>query len=199
MPFFCSVGVYFGVQGILFCVCWIFFIWSSVSISGNAGRAAFKNRKEFPLYKIHVHLWLEFSSSRQAVQKIFELWIRKVVILLFQKVSQVYLFSENNRAHFSSSKVIKLYISMHSFFTALSFSFWQSLSIWHERLTLFLWKKSVWLTFSSTVSHPTTLFKTDWKSEVFMEMLTWNLLTHRSSYPWIAEIFVDYDLNLSIV
>lgn len=47
------------------------------------------------------------------MQKIFELWIRKVMILLFLKVSQVYLFSENNRAHFSSSKVIKLSISTH--------------------------------------------------------------------------------------
>lgn len=133
-------GLFWGSRYI-FCVWRIFFIWSCILILGNAGRAAFKNRKYFPVYKIYVHLRLEFSSSRQAVQKIFELWIRKVVILLFQKVSPVYLFSENNRAHFSSSKVIKLHISMHSFFTALSFSFWQSLSIWHERLTLFLWKK----------------------------------------------------------
>lgn len=134
----------FGGLGymLMFWFWWVFFFWSCRSISGNAGRASFKDRKDFPVYKIHVHLWLEFfSSSRQTVQKIYELWIRKIVILLFLKVSQVYLFSENNRAHFSSSKVIKLSISMHSFFTALSFSFWQSLSIWHARLTLFLWKK----------------------------------------------------------
>lgn len=99
---------------VLLCFWRVFFIWSCISVSANAGRGTFKDRKDFPVYKIRVHLWLEFfSSSRQTVQKIFELWIRKVTILLFLKVSQVYLFSENNRAHFSSSKVIKLSISTH--------------------------------------------------------------------------------------
>lgn len=116
------------------CVAWVLFVClafsSCISASESAGKEAFKNSKAFPVYKVHVHLWLEFlSSNRQRVQKIFELWVGRIAILLFLKVSWVYVFSENNRTHFSSCKVVKLSISMCSFSTILSFSFWQSLSI----------------------------------------------------------------------
>lgn len=144
----------------------LFFSSSCISTSGSACREAFKNRKDIPAYKIQVLLWLEFfSNSGQTVQKIFELWMRGIVILPILKVSQVYLFSENNRTQFPLCKVVKLSISLHSFCTALSSSFWQSLSIWQKRFTLFLWKNLP--KFSSTVSYPTSPLKNRLKRWTF--------------------------------
>lgn len=164
---------------------------SCISISGSAGREAFKNRKDFPVYKIHVHPWLEFfSSSGQTVQKIFELWIRRIVILLFLKVSQVYLFSENNRSHFSSCKVVKLSISMHSFSTALFFFLAVFIYLTGE-INFIPLKESIWPKFSTMVSYPTSPFKTRLKKWTFhgnanmkhvdlsflFPLNCWNLLT----------------------
>lgn len=52
-----------------------------------------RKKKGFPMYKSQVCLWVEFfSSNEQTVQKIFEMWIRRTLILLYLKFSSIIYF-----------------------------------------------------------------------------------------------------------